>query len=572
MTFPQQISAHLKTALQALSLEAQPTITSSQDPKFGDYQTNVAMVTAKQRKTNPRALAQEIIDALGETPLSDICAPPEIAGPGFINFRLLDPALAVHTTALLSDPHLGVPQTDSPQRIVVDFSAPNVAKPMHIGHLRSTIIGDSLARTAKFLGHHVITDNHIGDWGTQFGMILYGWKNLLDQAELEKDPITELVRVYKEINAKAKEDEALKDTCKAELVKLQAGDEENVAIWQQCIDHSLKGLREIYSWLDIHFDHYLGESAYNDRLAPLVESLLSQEIAKISEGAACVFFPENKALEEHPCIIRKGDGGFLYSTTDLATIDYRIEEFKADQIWYVVGAPQSLHFQQIFETSKKRGQTVKLVHVAHGSILGEDRKLMRTRSGESVGLLDVLHESVERAKKAIEDKNPDLQGEEKEKTSKIVGLGAVKYSELSQHRMTDYIFNWDKMLALTGSTAPYLQYSYVRIQSIFRKLDSTPDLSSQEITLNEQAERTLAMKLAAFGETVPDVLNDFRPNILATYLFELAKAFHSFFEACPVLTAESEELKLSRLALAHQTGRTLKTGLDLLGIEVPERM
>jgi arginyl-tRNA synthetase len=581
MTLLQYLEARLASALTAtLGEPVNSAVTPAADLRFGDYQTNAAMVLAKQRKTNPRALAQEIIDKLD---LSSLAA-AEIAGPGFINFRILPEAYAAKAVELLGDEKLGVPSIGAGRTVVVDFSAPNVAKPMHVGHIRSTIIGDSLCRIARFLGYTVIADNHIGDWGTQFGMIIHGWKNHLERAALEADPITELVRVYRVVNAATKEHPAVLETCKAELVKLQAGDADNLAIWQQCIDFSKLGLEKIYQTLDVKFDHWLGESYYNDRLPGLVDEFLSQGIARESNGAVCIFSdgaskPEDDPFMVHkeegwtdnPAIIRKADGGFLYATTDLATLEYRIDEWKADSIWYVVGVPQALHFRQIFDAAARWGKTGDFRHVAFGSILGEDRKLMKTRSGDNVQLTEVLTEAVERAAKIISEKNPDLQGNEAAEIAQIVGIGAVKFAELSQGRLTDYVFAWDRMLALQGDTAPYLQYSTVRIRSIFRKLDAPFDAASATIILTEEAEIHLARLHARFGELLPVVLEDFRPNLLANYLLELARAFHSFFEACPVLKSD-EPARTSRLALCELTARILTTGLGLLGIRCPERM
>lgn len=581
MTLLQELESRLAAALTAtLGEPATAAVTSAADLRFGDYQSNAAMVLAKQRKTNPRALAQEIIDHLE----LDGLATADIAGPGFINFHIVPAAYAARVAGLIRDERLGVPATGAGKTVVVDFSAPNVAKPMHVGHIRSTIIGDSLARIARFLGFKVIADNHIGDWGTQFGMILHGWKNKLNAAALEADPILELVRIYREVNAEIKDDASLLEICKAELVRLQAGDPENLAIWQQCIDVSKRGLQKIYDRLDVKFDHWLGESYYNDRLAGLVEEFLAKGIARESNGAVCVFSDDSKPLEEdpfkvhkedgwtdNPALIRKADGGFLYATTDLATLQYRIDEWQADHIWYVVGVPQQLHFRQLFDAAARWGKSGDFKHIAFGSILGDDRKLMKTRSGENVGLIEVLEEAVERAAKVIAEKNPDLQGEEAAKIAEIVGIGAVKFSELSQGRLTDYVFSWDRMLALSGDTAPYLQYSHVRIRSIFRKLDAPFDAAAAEIHLNEDAEIHLARLLVRFGEVLPTILEDFRPNLLANYVLELARAFHSYFEACPVLKAD-EPIRSSRLALCELTSRTLKQGLYLLGIEVPERM
>jgi arginyl-tRNA synthetase len=542
-------------------------VESSADLRFGDYQSNAAMVLAKQLRTNPRELASKLLEVMK----LDGLAVADIAGPGFINFRVSNDAWSKRMLSLLGDDRLGVPVASPSQTVVIDFSAPNVAKPMHVGHIRSTIIGDSLSRIARFLGHKVITDNHIGDWGTQFGMIIHGWKTIMNEAELEKDPVAELLRVYRSVNAECSEDEAVRDTCKHELVKLQGGDEENLKIWEKCVELSKQGLQGIYDRLDVGFDHWYGESFYNDRLAPLVDDMLEKGVARESEGAICVFFDGDEKLEDKPAIVRKADGGFLYATTDLATIDFRVQQWQADQIWYVVGAPQQLHFQQIFEATRKRGQNPEMHHIAFGSILGEDRKLMKTRSGDNVQLVDVLDEAVERADRVIGEKNPDMDPDERAQVAATVGIGSVKFAELSQHRMTDYVFSWDRMLALQGDTAPYLQYSYVRVRSIFRKLDDGFQLDPALLSIEADAEVHLARMLVRFGEIVPILLDDFRPNLLATYLLELAKAFHSFFEACPVLRSEGETQN-TRLVLCELTSRVLQKGLGLLGIDVPERM
>jgi arginyl-tRNA synthetase len=580
MTLIQELESQLGIALTAtLGEPTAATVTAAADLRFGDYQSNAAMVLAKQQKANPRALAQQIIDALDLSGL----ATADIAGPGFINFRILPAAYASRAAALIRDERLGVPATGTGKTVVVDFSAPNVAKPMHVGHIRSTIIGDSLARIARFLGFKVIADNHIGDWGTQFGMIIYGWNHFLDEAALAADPIAELVRVYRKVNS-LKEQPGVLDACKAELVKLQAGDDENLAIWRKCIEVSKCGLQKIYDRLGVKFDYWYGESHYNDRLAGLVDEFLEKGIARESNGAVCVFSNDSKPLEQdpfkvhkeegwtdNPALIRKADGGFLYATTDLATIQFRIDEWQADHVWYVVGVPQQLHFRQLFDAAARWGKTGDFQHIEFGSILGDDRKLMKTRSGDNVGLIEVLEEAVERAAKAIAEKNPDLKGEEAAQIAEVVGIGAVKFAELSQNRLTDYVFSWDRMLALQGDTAPYLQYSHVRIRSIFRKLDGPFDATSVEIHLNEPAEIHLVRLLVRFGEVLPTILEDFRPNLLANYILELARAFHSFFEACPVLKAD-EPTRSSRLALCELTSRTLKQGLYLLGIDVPERM
>ena len=567
-TFQSLLAKKLSDALAAAGLPDAGELTPATDARFGDYQTNAALVLGKQRGENSRDVAKKIVERLG---VDDLCEPPAIAGPGFINFTLRPGVVAEKTASLLANERLGIAKTESPRRIVIDFGSPNVAKPMHVGHIRSTVLGDALARIAKFLGHDVIRDNHIGDWGTQFGMVIYGWKNLLDQSALQQNPLAEIVRIYKETNALATSDAQVRESCRQELVKLQAGDKENIDIWNECVAFSMQDFEHVYELLDIHYDIQCGESFYNDRLPGVVERLLKSGIAEISEGAVVVFFRDIPELADKPCIIRKRDGGFNYATTDVATVDYRLDHLQADSVWYVVGAPQILHFKQIFEIAGRQwGYKADLRHITFGSILGEDRKLMKTRSGENVPLRELLEEACRRARKIIEEKNLDLSEAEKIDVAQKVGIGAVKYADLSQYRMTDYVFSWDKMLSLQGNTAPYLQNAYVRIRSIFRKAgESAPKID--ELTLGSSAEITLAKRLCQFAEIVPQVLNDFRLNILANYLFEVANSFHAFYEACPVLKSE-EPARSSRLALCDLTGRVLHRGLELLGIKVPEKM
>jgi len=581
-TFQSLLAKKLSEALAKAGLPTAGELTPATDRRFGDYQTNAALVLGKERGENPRALAEKIA---AHFDVGDLCETPAVAGAGFINFTLLSGAIEKKTLELLRDERLGVAETKSRQRIVIDFGSPNVAKPMHVGHIRSTVLGDALARIARFLGHEVIGDNHIGDWGTQFGMVIYGWKNLLDRQAMQRNPLAEIVRVYKETNERAASDPQVREACRQELVKLQEGDKENTDIWNECVAFSMQDFEHVYKLLDIHYDIQCGESFYHDRLPGAVERLLKPGIAEISEGAVVVFFRDNPELADKPLIIRKRDGGFNYATTDLATVDYRVNDLKADAIWYVVGAPQILHFKQIFEIARREGYTVDLRHIIFGSILGEDRKLMKTRSGENVPLRDLLEEACKRARKIIEEKNPQLTEDEKIDIAEKIGIGAVKYADLSQYRMTDYIFSWEKMLSLHGNTAPYLQNAYVRIRSIFRKAGdaavATPLWGVEggtghrpvatTLTLTESAEINLAKRLCQFAEIVPQVLNGFRPNILANYLFELANSFHTFYEACPVLKS-SEPARSSRLALCELTGRVLKHGLGLLGIKVPERM
>jgi len=566
-TFQSLLAKKLSNGLAAAGLPDAGELTLASDPRFGDYQTNAALILGKLRGENPHGVAEKIIAHLE---VDDLCEPPVIAGPGFINFTLRRDAVAEKTASLLGDERLGVSETESPRRIVIDFGSPNVAKPMHVGHIRSTVLGDGLARIATFLGHEVIRDNHIGDWGTQFGMVIYGWKNLLDQRALQQNPLAEIVRIYKETNALAATDPQVREACRQELVKLQAGDKENIDIWNECVAFSMQDFEHVYELLDIHYDIQCGESFYNDRLPAVVESLLKSGIAEISEGAVVVFFRDIPELADKPCIIRKRDGGFNYATTDIATVDYRLDDLKADSVWYVVGAPQTLHFKQIFEIARRQGYKADLRHITFGSILGEDRKLMKTRSGENVPLRELLEEACRRTRKIIEEKNPDLSEAEKIDVAQKIGIGAVKYADLSQYRMTDYVFSWDKMLALQGNTAPYLQNAYVRIRSIFRKAGETAP-KIDKLVLGSSAEINLAKRLCQFAEVIPQVLNDFRPNILANYLFEVANSFHTFYEACPVLKSE-EPARGSRLALCDLTGQILRRGLDLLGIKVPEKM
>ena len=570
MSLQADLQQRVASALHAAGIEESlAMVIPAADTRFGDYQTNAAMVAAKALKKNPREVAASILTHLK---VEDLCKAPTVAGAGFINFTVLDTALSDAVNQVCRDERLGVEAVPKPKIIIIDFSSPNVAKPMHVGHIRSTILGDSLSRIARHLGHRVITDNHIGDWGTQFGKVIYGWKHFLDKDALEQAPIAELVRLYREVNALEENDPAIKETVRHELVKLQQGDVENLGIWKQAVALSWKEFERLYGLLGITFDERLGESFYNDALGPLVERLLAEKIAEISEGAVCIFFPGSPELEEKPCLIRKSDGGFLYATTDLATLEYREARWKPDAVWYVTGAPQQLHFEQVFASARRLGVTTDLRHIAFGSILGEDRKMMKTRSGENVELGGLLAEAIERALAVVAEKNPDLPKEEQEKVAGIIGLGAVKYADLMQHRLTDYVFSWEKMLSFQGNTAPYLQNAYVRIRSIFRKAVAE-GISTEPapVTIADPAERALALQLLQFGEILHTVLEDQRPNLLCLYLYELADRFHRFYEACPILKSEGS-VRSSRLSLAGVTAEVLKTGLSLLGIGVPERM
>ena len=569
MATPREILAErLALALEKTHAGASPQVVPAANPQFGDYQSNVAMLLAKKARISPKKLAEQIAGAVD---VSDICESPEVAGAGFLNFRLTSGFLARALPALFEDNRLGVEVTRSKERIIIDFSSPNIAKPMHVGHIRSTILGDCLARVARFLGHEVITDNHIGDWGTQFGKVIYGWTHFLDEAALQDDAIAELVRLYRTVNALEQTDDGVREATREELVKLQRGDSENRSIWRRVVELSWHEFQKLYEVLGVHFDQRLGESFYNDALAPLCDRLAAQGVAEMSEGALCMFFRDIPALADKPLIIRKNDGGFLYATTDLATIEYRVQRWQPSAIWYVVGSPQALHFQQVFAAARKMGVSANLQHVSFGSILGEDRKIMRTRTGETIGLAELLEEAIERARAIVAEKNPALDPKEIETIARPIGLGAVKYAELSQHRMTDYVFSWAKMLSFQGNTAPYLQNAYVRIRSIFRRMNGRFDAPAK-LTLEAPEERTLAVSLLRFGEIVPLVLEDFRPNLLANYLYDLAITFHAFYEKCPVLKAEDADLRSSRLVLCDLSARVLSTGLGFLGIECPERM
>ena len=536
-----------------------PAILRAADPKFGDYQANGIMAVAKARKENPRALAEQIIRQLDVT---GICEPPTIAGAGFINFKLKPAFVTEQITRAACDERHGVPVATHPKTIVIDFSSPNVAKPMHVGHIRSTILGDSLARIGKFLGHRVITDNHIGDWGTQFGMLIIGWKHYRNDAGLAADPIGELERLYKFINDKPE----LRDDAKAELVKLQQGDAENLTIWQKIIDLSRQEFEKTYRRLGVSFDHTFGESFYNPMLPAVVADLRQRGLAVESDGAYCIFFPG----QESPLIVQKADGAFLYGTTDLATLKYRIEQWQPDEIVYVTDARQQLHFKQVFAAAQKWFPVVPdLRHVYFGSILGEDGKPLKTRSGQNVKLGELLDEAEERALAVVTAKNPELPEDVRRQIARAVGIGAVKYADLSQNRTTDYVFSWAKMLAMNGNTAPYLQYAYVRVQSIFRKAGNTTGTAL--VMLDHPTELDLAKHILRFSDTLEAVLADDKPNWLTGYLYELAGKFSVFYDSCPVIQS-AEPTRSSRLVLCRLTADIMKRGLNLLGIDVIEQM
>ncbi len=579
------LESRLQQAVAAVLPDAQLgsiLIRPCADPKFGDYQTSALMAVAKERKLNPRKLGA---DVLAKLDVSEWCEQVELAGAGFLNFRLKPAALA----RVLAEVVGGHRQSFEPARqrrtVVIDFSSPNVAKPMHVGHIRSTILGDCLARTLRLLGHTVVTDNHIGDWGTQFGKLLVGWKRLLDRAAIVSDPIGEMERLYRTINTECLENPATLEAARQELVKLQAGDAENLRIWREMQALSQSQFDTIYGRLGVKFEHTLGESFYNPWLRDVVGQLTARGLARTSDGATAVFsdgagppkddpflIQRDGEWQANPALIQKSDGGFNYATTDLATLDYRLRTWAPDQILYVTDGRQQLHFRQIFAAFRRwhPAARVDLVHVWFGSILGDDGKPFKTRSGDTVKLADLLDEAEERAYQVVTAKNAELPESERREIARIVGLGAVKYADLAPNRQSDYVFDWDKILALNGNTAPYLQYAYTRIRSIFRKAGAVV-ASGDALELTEDEELRLAKHLLNFGLTLEAVAEECRPNYLCNYLFELAGHFGRFYEACPVLKGTDTQ-RAARLALCDATARVLKQGLDVLGIETTEQM
>jgi arginyl-tRNA synthetase len=582
----QQIELKLQAAVRAVLPDADVSAVLIRpcDPKFGDYQSNALMALAKVRKINPRQLAT---DTLAKLDVSAICEKVEIAGAGFLNFRLKNSVLVESLQAAARGEHIFFAKAATPKTIVMDFSSPNVAKPMHVGHIRSTGIGDALQRALRLLGHRVISDNHIGDWGTQFGKLLLGWKQILDRPALEHDAIAELERLYKIVNAECDANPARLEEAKFELVKLQAGDAENISIWKEMIRLSQIQFDKIYARLGVKFDHALGESFYNPWLGEVVNDLLAKKIARESEGAVGVFSDGSLPPKEDPflvnrdgewiadpALVRKSDGGFNYTTTDLATVDYRFKTWSPNEVVYVVDDRQSGHFKKLFlivgRWKPDAAKNTKLIHVGFGKILGEDGKPFKTRSGDTVKLGDLLDEAEERAFKIVSEKSPELPEAQRKEIARVIGLGAVKYADLLPNRLSDYIFSWDKMLALQGNTAPYLLYAYARIKSIFRKAESRRQKA--EIILFATEELALAKHMLNFGITLEAMVEELRPNYLCNYLFELAGKFTSFYENCPVLKADDAATRDSRLALCDLTARVLKQGLETLGIETVEQM
>ena len=558
-----------------------PWVNPCQDERYGHFQTNWAMVSTKVLKLSPKELAQKLVDAFQTDP--DLL-PPAIAGPGFVNFTFKKEAILHALDTLSQDPHFGIRCVNQPQRILLDFSSPNVAKQMHVGHIRSTILGESLARILKSLGHHVVTDNHLGDWGTQFGMVLLGYKRAGNEEALKADPFAHLETLYKSVQEETKTNEAILIQARHELLKLQQGDPENRALWETFITLSKADIQRIYERLDIHFDYTLGESFYNNLLPLVVREMKEKGIARESEGAIAVFSDQTLppkhdpflvvekggATKDAPFIIQKSDGAYLYGTTDLATIKYRLETLHVEQSIYVTDSRQQQHFNQLFATTKRWGIPMELEHVWFGTILGPDKTPIKTREGKPIKLKELLDEAEQRAGNILLEKRPNMEPEKQKAIARVVGLGALKYADQAQNRNLDYVFDWDKMLAFDGNTAPYLINAYVRTRSILRKAGLP--LGGLPLSLEHEVELELSRKLLAYGDCLHAVTQEYRPHLLCTYLFETAALFHKFFENCPVLRAETDTLKNSRLVLSQLTGDVLKSGLWHLGIGTVEEM
>lgn len=618
------------------------------DPKFGDYQANCAMPMGKQLGKSPRDIAADLIEKIT---LDDFCQNVEIAGPGFINLMLDDDWIKQCLTVALTDDRLGIKRVATPKTFVVDYSSPNVAKPMHVGHIRSTVIGDAISKVLRFVGHNAISDNHLGDWGTQFGMIIYGYKHFLDEEAYKTEPVAELGRLYKHVrklmdyqsavaklpeaeskldelntllsNVESQEPTGDKKTDKQhkklikqltgkvsdqveslqglaaqikevdgspelkteaiahpeinqavllETAALHAGDETNKALWEDFLPFCRQDIQKMYKRLGIEFDYELGESFYHDELANIVSDLEAKGFTRESDGAICIFLDQHAA----PMIVQKRDGAYLYATTDLATIKYRMDHFNADACLYVVDHRQSEHFEKLFDVARLWGYgDVELAHLAFGTVMGPDGKPYKTRSGDTVGLAGLLDEAENRALEITKNQNPDLSDQRHKEIATVIGIGGLKYADLSHNRGSDYEFNYDKMLALRGNTATYLQYGYARVQGIIRKTEADVEsirANPSPFEFEEEIERQLGVKLIQFGEALDEVLMEYKPNILCNYLFELSQLFAQFFGQCSVKDAATESLKTSRLQLCDLTARTIKTGLTLLGIGVLDKM
>ncbi len=536
------------------------------DEKFGDYQTNFAMTASKIFRQPPKIIAESIISAIPE---NDILEKAEVAGPGFINFFLKNSFVAETVGKTFAEKwdfsHINTDGT-----VVIDYSSPNIAKPMHVGHLRTTIIGDSIKRIMNFIGYNVVADNHLGDWGTQFGKLIVAYSRWLDKENFEKDPISELERLYIKFGDEAEKDPDLDELARAELKKVQDGDEANLALWKKFVEITLSECKKIYEYLGIKFDTYYGESFYHKLMPKVIDELVEKGLAVESEGALVVFFDEKENL--HPCIVRKKDGAFLYATSDLATIKFKYENYKMNKALYVTDDRQAVHFKQIFNIAERAGWKMEFVHIPFG-VLSFNGEILKTRAGNTIKLADLFKEAESKGLSVVEEKNPELPEDEKKKIAKAVGIGALKYSDLSQNRTSNIDFSWEKALSFDGNTAPYLQYSYARVQSIKRKAAEkgvTIDFNS-EITIENDIERSIAASIAKFPECVEKAAELYKPNFIADHIFDLVQKFGTFYNSTPILKAEPAEMQ-SRLLLAEAVARTVRTGLELLGIETPEKM
>lgn len=580
----EQLKVKLQQAMSAAFgveyAEVDPILVSTNNPKFGDYQSNVSLSLAKKLGQQPRAIAQAIVEKLD---VSEICEFPQIAGAGFINLKIKTAYLEAQLNAIQTDSRLGIPTAQTPKREIVDFSSPNIAKEMHVGHLRSTIIGDCIARILEFLGHDVLRLNHVGDWGTQFGMLIAYLREVYPEALTTANAldIGDLVSFYRKAKQRFDEDEVFQVTARQEVVRLQAGAEDTLHAWKLLCEQSRREFQIIYDLLDVNLTER-GESFYNPFLSAVAEDLQKAGLLVENQGAKCVFLEgfKNREGEPLPLIVQKSDGGYNYATTDLAALRYRIGEDKAKRIIYVTDTGQANHFAQVFQVARKAGwisDDVELVHVTFGLVLGEDGKKFKTRSGDTVRLRDLLDEAIARTSTDLKLRLQQEQRQETEefinKVAEVVGISAVKYADLSQNRTSDYIFSYDKMLSLKGNTAPYMLYAYVRTQGIARlgNIDFQQMGADAKILLGEETELTLAKHLLQLGEVISGVEQELLPNRLCEYLYNLSDKFNKFYENCPVLKAE-EPIRTSRLALCNLTAQTLKLGLSLLGIRVLERM
>jgi arginyl-tRNA synthetase len=573
MSIKNLLNSRFQAAMQQLEIpsECSPLLNQSNKPEFGDYQANGAMGAAKKLKTNPRELAQKILE---QVDLEGIASKTEIAGPGFINITLCNDFLANALTKSLNQPRV------TAQKVVIDYSGPNLAKEMHVGHLRSTIIGDAIARILEFQGQEVIRQNHMGDWGTQFGMLIAELELQLSQGEQAELALSDLEVFYQQSKKHFDADPKFADNARANVVKLQSGDQGCLKLWEQFITVSIAHNTEIYKQLNVGLksEHIKPESAYNKDLGAIVEDLSDQQLAIESDGAKVVFLEElaDKNGDPSPMIVQKSGGGFLYATTDLAAIRFRASQLKADRILYFIDARQSLHMKQVFVTGKKAGyvgETISLEHHAFGTMMGKDGKPFKTRTGGTVKLADLLKEAMDRAEQLVRQKNNDLDDQEIKEIARKVGIGAVKYADLCKTRTNDYIFDWDSMLSFEGNTAPYLQYAYTRICSIFRRANINLDDFSDKISISQPQEKQLALKLMQFNDVVEQVAAECYPHTLCNYLYELSSLFMSFYEHCPILKSDvPTETANSRLQLSACSADVLSKGLDLLGIEVMEKM